>query len=100
MKSKANISKTELIILVLVVILLGLIGIYGSYFSHISAFDVNFNDTYFVVAPQLLTLPFFLLITLVYLIKEAFYRFERKIQNLVLLISIFFINIQLLIFLR
>jgi len=59
------------------------------------AIDMNFHDTYLVVEgtkEKILVFPLLLLIALVYLIKEAFYAYRRRFQNVVLLSSIILIN--------
>jgi hypothetical protein len=55
-----------------------------------ASFDINFNDTYYVISFAVLVIPVFLMIvTLIYLIREGFYRYKRKLQNLVLVIANF-----------
>ena len=61
-------------------------------------FDINLNDTYVVFSGFITGLPVFLLIFIVYIIKEAFYNYRRRLQNLILLTALFFINIESSIF--
>ena len=48
--------------------------------------DINFHDTYFVIAPKYF-LFFLYIITafFIYLIKESAYRYKRKVQNSILI---------------
>jgi heme/copper-type cytochrome/quinol oxidase subunit 1 len=60
-----------------------------------SALDINLHDTYFVASGNTLGIPL-LLITVVFAVKESFYGYKRKIPNLVLLASVFLVNIQVI----
>lgn len=66
-----------------------------------SSFDLALHDVYFTFAGKMLVLPgFLLLIMIVYLIKEAFYKYQRRIQNIILLASTFVVNIYFLSFIK
>ncbi|MBB6108133.1 hypothetical protein [Mucilaginibacter lappiensis] len=60
-----------------------------------TSMDINFNDTYWVINQSaivilIFTVPVFLMLTTVtYLIKEGFYRYKRKVQNLILIVANF-----------
>lgn len=59
--------------------------------------DINFHDTYFVIHGLSLAVPLFLIIiTSLYLIREAFFLYRRRLQNLILLFSTFLLNLYLL----
>jgi len=61
--------------------------------------DITLHDTYFVIKntkEKVFVFPVLLLVTVVYLVKEAFYGYKRTFQNMVLLTSLFLINICLL----
>jgi len=61
-------------------------------------YDINLHDTYFVLIGRIIALPVLcFLIFVVYLAKEGFYRYRRRFQNIILLLSTFCINILLLI---
>jgi len=61
-----------------------------------ATFDINFHDTYFVIGRTAIVIPaFFMLATVIYLLKEGFYRYKRKLQNLVLVIANFLFLIVL-----
>jgi hypothetical protein len=57
--------------------------------------DINRHDTYVVSSGFIIGLPTLLLIFIVYIIKEGFFRYGRRLQNVILLIVIFVINIEL-----
>lgn len=80
----------ELAILIAAVLLVHLLVIlFGR-----TQFDINLHDTYVVSSGAIISLPVFLLIFIVYIIKEAFYRYKRRLQNIILLIALFFINME------
>ena len=55
-----------------------------------SALDINLHDTYFVIDRSVINIPVFLMLTtIIYLIKEGFYRYKRRLQNLILIIANF-----------
>jgi len=86
----------ELVILAVVVLLIcWLSGIITA-----DPYDINFNDNYIVTSAAIVMDPVLLLIFTVYIIKEAFYQYKRRPQNIVLLIVLFLINIWLLMFAR
>jgi len=80
----------ELAILIAAVLLVRLVVFFGRV-----QFDINLHDTYVVSSAPIIGLPVFLLIFVIYIIKEAFYRYKRRLQNLILLIALFIINIEL-----
>lgn len=59
--------------------------------------DINLHDTYFVIAwSKLIILPYLLIVALVYLIKEAFFKYQRRLPNIVLLSVLLIVIIILL----
>jgi hypothetical protein len=95
MKSKAA-YKIEVILIVFTTVIL--FTLWTVAFGN-DAIDINLNDTYLVITntkERVLVIPALLLITIIYFIKEAFYCYKRRFQNLVLLTSVFFINLILL----
>ncbi|SHN18431.1 hypothetical protein SAMN05216524_106204 [Mucilaginibacter sp. OK098] len=80
----------ELAILIASILLVHLLVI----FFGRTQFDINLHDTYVVSSGSIISLPVFLLIFIVYIIKEAFYRYKRRLQNLILLTALFFINME------
>lgn len=60
-----------------------------------AALDINLHDTYFVINQSgivmlIFTVPVFLMLaTVIYLIKEGFYHYKRKFQNLILVVANF-----------
>ncbi|WP_094572231.1 hypothetical protein [Mucilaginibacter xinganensis] len=56
--------------------------------------DINLHDTYLVFSENIVGFPVLLLIFFIYIIKEAFYKYKRRLQNIILLLSLFFINIE------
>jgi len=88
-----------LITLSLIVILIFCIA--TSAHSGNKLFDISLHNVYFIIAGRLFIIPVLLaLITVVYIIKEAFYVYKRKFQNIVLLISTLLANIYLLFFVK
>lgn len=85
---------TEVIILVVIYIVARLCAplLIGNIWGGNSALDINVHDTYFVInqsaiATLILATPVFLMLTtVIYLIKEGFYRYKRKLQNLILIV--------------
>ncbi|HEY8929980.1 MAG TPA: hypothetical protein VIM55_12355 [Mucilaginibacter sp.] len=59
--------------------------------------DFNLHDTYYVSVGGMVMPPVLcFLIFIVYLVKEAFYRYQRRFQNIILLASLAGVNILLL----
>ena len=88
--------KIEIIILMFLAVFL--VVLWTTAFGN-DTLDITLHDTYFVMTntkEKIFVFPLLLLITIIYLIKEAFYGYERKFQNLVLLTGIFLINVILL----
>ena len=70
---------------------------YSQVYMGNTAFDIALNDTWFIIMKRLFVIPaLLLLIAIVYSIKESFYYYRRRFQNMILLTSIFLINIELL----
>lgn len=70
-------------------------GVYGDE----KRFDINLNDTYFVIQfswQNLIFAPFLLLTLLVYAIRAAINRFKNQLQNLILIASDFLFVIILI----
>jgi hypothetical protein len=90
----------EFIIIAIIFILIWLLycflveGFFGN-----SSLDINMHDTYFVIKPSFLNevgMPFLWLITIIYLIRARVNRFENRLQNSILLVSCFFLNVTML----
>jgi len=97
MNRKITISKLELSIVLIVALLLILLSSNPVIFINFSAFDVRlFNKTYSIVPAQVLIFVILILLSLIYIIKEAFYQYKRRFQNLVLLTTVLFVNIYFL----
>jgi len=89
-------SKIETIILVLLATLL--IVLWTTAFGS-DKIDFNLHDTYFVInntKEKIFVFPVLLMLIMVYVIKEAFYGYHRRFQNIVLIAAIFLVNIFLL----
>jgi len=95
MKTK-TVGKAEIMVLCSIVVLLIMLCIVV---IRNDALDVPLHDTYFVInhAKEKI-LPFFilLLISVFYIIREAFYGYKRIFQNIVMLVCLFSINLILL----
>ena len=96
MKPKPIIKELSLLAFLLVAVIVGF-WVATSINSSNSSFDIELHDIYFSFSVRVIFMPFFLLlVTLVYLIKEAFHGYRRMFQNFVLLISLVLINLYLL----
>ena len=92
-----KITKLELSIVLIVALLLILLSSDPVIFIDFSAFDVRiFNKTYSIVPTQVLIFAILILLSLIYLIKEAFHRYRRRFQNIILLITLLVVNIYFL----
>lgn|GEM_PF-1776701 len=60
-----------------------------SIFYGYATVDINLYDTYYVVSPDaIMFIPLFLFITyVIYVVKEAFYRYRRTARNVVMLVT-------------
>jgi hypothetical protein len=97
MNRKITISKLELSIVLVVALLLILLSIDPVIFINSSAFGIHFlNKPYLVVPSQKLIFLILILLSLIYIIKEAFYHYKRRFQNLILLVTVLFVNIYFL----
>ncbi|MDP9078026.1 MAG: hypothetical protein M3O71_11415 [Bacteroidota bacterium] len=94
MKSKSLIIELSILGL-LILTICWLTGIFTT-----DPFDINLNDTYAVFSAQIIAFPILILVFVIYIIKEAFYQYRRKPQNIILLLVVFFINIGLLMFIK
>jgi len=100
MKPKTFIKEILLVALLLVAVII-IFWVATSVKFGNSPFDIELHDLYFSIAGKMLVLPAFLLVSMVvYLIKEAFYKYQRRIQNIILLISTFGVNVYVLFFLK
>ncbi|NHA06567.1 hypothetical protein G7092_22350 [Mucilaginibacter sp. HC2] len=55
-----------------------------------ASLDINLHDTYFVIDWSVIIIPVFLMLTtIIYLVKESFYCYKRRLQNLILIIANF-----------
>lgn len=62
-----------------------------------SQFSIDLHDTYFVIAwSKLICIPYVLVIVFLYLIREAFFKYKRTLQNVILLIALLAGNIILI----
>jgi heme/copper-type cytochrome/quinol oxidase subunit 1 len=60
-------------------------------------FDIALHDTYFVIAwSKLILVPYLFIVAVLYLIREAFFKYQRLLQNIILLTAVFFFNLILL----
>jgi len=64
----------------------------GLYTQHV----ISFNTGYFIGAwSKFILIPYILLVILMYFAKEAFFKYQRTLQNFILLIAVFCFNIML-----
>jgi hypothetical protein len=95
MKLKPIITEVIILIIIYIVARLFVPLLAGNIWGGNSALDINVHDTYFVInqsiiATLIFTTPVFLMVvTVIYLIKEGFYRYKRKLPNLILIIANF-----------
>ncbi len=92
MKQKMGVSKTEIFIIAIILILLIILWFFSSILPGNRSFDIDWHGTYFIFWGRVFVLPVLLSMTVVYLIREAFYGYKRRFQNLVLLTSLFMVN--------
>jgi hypothetical protein len=95
MKLKPIITEVIILIAIYIVARLFVPLLIGNIWGGNSALDINVHDTYFVInqsaiATLIFATPVFLMLTtVIYLIKEGFYRYKRKLPNLILIIANF-----------
>ncbi|SDP87417.1 hypothetical protein SAMN05428975_3243 [Mucilaginibacter sp. OK268] len=95
MKLKTIITDVVKLFVIYIVTWLLMCLLSGSWDSK-GSLELNFPDTYFVIKRSTITIPAFLLLTTVtYLIAEFFYRYKRRLQNLILIIANFLFLITL-----
>lgn len=86
MKLKPIITEVIILVVIYIVARLSIPFLTASWGGNASL-DINLHDTYFVIDRSALAIPAFLMLTtFIYLIKEGFYRYKRKLQNLILII--------------
>lgn len=79
--------KSVFIELLILFILIALV-LLPFYFAGNATLDINLHDTYFVIRPfGLAYLSCLVVITMVYLIKEAFFKYRRRLPNIILVIA-------------
>jgi len=85
MKPKLIFKEAPLLLFLFVIIWIIVFCLTGTLrLSH--EFSINLHDTYFVIAwSKLIILPYLLLVSIVYLIREAFFKYRRLVQNTILL---------------
>ena len=85
MKPKLIFKEASLLLFLFVIIWIIVFCLTGTLrLSH--EFSINLHDTYFVIAwSKLIILPYLLLVSIVYLIREAFFKYRRLVQNIILL---------------
>jgi len=97
MKPKLIVKEIVLVSAIFVLIWLIMFKISGAARLLNPSLEINLHDTYFVMQwSSLIVLPFLLVTTFTYLIREAFFKYRRRIQNIVLLLSTFLLNLYLL----
>jgi hypothetical protein len=90
MKWKPLITELITLIAILALILLVLLTAEFIIFRNTHAVTIQMYTSYFIFLPwQVFAPPFTVLLATVYLFKEAFYGYKRKLQNFVILISLF-----------
>lgn len=73
----------ELALLAVVVVAIWLVG---TLLVDKQGLSINLHDTYFVITrPTVVVLPMPVILLLIYLLREAFYGYKRRLQNLILL---------------
>ncbi|MCO5946304.1 hypothetical protein [Mucilaginibacter flavidus] len=94
MKAKPLIIELVILIVVSSLTTAMLFWVTGFHKVYGPAIDIPLHDAYFTFATKTILLPALsILIFIVYAVKEAFYRYCRRLQNLILLSSIILINI-------
>jgi heme/copper-type cytochrome/quinol oxidase subunit 1 len=60
-------------------------------------FSINLHDTYFVIAwSRLIVVPYLFIVSVIYLVREAFFKYNRRLQNIMLLVTLLLIIVILL----
>jgi len=94
MKAKSLIIELFILIVVSSLTIAMLFWVTGLHKAYSLAIDIPLHDVYFTFAIKTILLPALsILIFIVYAVKEAFYRYCRRLQNLILLLSIVLVNI-------
>ncbi len=89
MKLKPIITEVIILIVIYLATRLFVPFLAGSWEGNASL-DINLHDTYFVIDWSVIIIPVFLMLTtIIYLVKESFYRYKRRRQNLILIIANF-----------
>ena len=97
MKPKLIVKEIALLLAVFILLWLIVFKISGAAKLSSPSFEINLHDTYFVMRwTSLVVIPFLIVTTFIYLIREAFFRYRRRLQNLILLLSTFILNLYLL----
>ncbi|HWD90499.1 MAG TPA: hypothetical protein VG367_20375 [Mucilaginibacter sp.] len=101
MKPKTIIIEITILLVIALCTLLVMYYLTGLKHLNESVLEAEIHSSYFVFARSTLWIPLFLLIaSLTYLLKEAFYRYKRRLPNLILLICLLLFNLELLSFLK
>jgi len=97
MKPKPIIKEIILLVFVFLIIWLIAFCITGTIKLN-REFSINLHDTYFVIAwPRLIIVPYLFIVTIIYLVREAFFKYNRRLQNIILLVALLLIIVILLI---
>ncbi|WP_183567250.1 hypothetical protein [Mucilaginibacter sp. SP1R1] len=87
MKPKSIIAELVTLIIIYIAIRLFVFLLTGTWRNN-ATIDIDLLDTYFVIGQTSVVIPAFLMLTtIVYLLKEGFYHYKRKAQNLILIIA-------------
>ena len=100
MKPKLIIKEILILSSIFILVWLTIYKITGSRSLVNLILDINLHDSYFVIHGSSLIPLSSTVIALLYLIREAFFRYRRRLQNLILLFSTFLLNLSLLRFIQ
>jgi hypothetical protein len=96
MKLKTIIIELAILVAVFIATWLSAFWFTGAHQIDSPTLDIGLYDTYLVLPwLTIIVQPFLMLITLIYFVKEGFYRYQRKFQNIILLTSNFIFIIYL-----